>query len=329
MTRVVDTPTPLPEESPQPAAWRERKTAHFDLFYLPDSPAARDIDMLAATAEDAMTYAAQRLDSPATARIRIYFVNRIFWQGGASYPDNELLLSYPDADRNYNAGDLALVLRHETTHALVEQMLGSGEHKGGFLGEGVAVWAAGGHYHEESLGVLASTLITDNVDLYIPPADLRDEFYGAQHEIAYLEGAAYVQFLVERWGLPKFKRYMAQPDDPAPIYDLDLAALDAAWRAWLAATPHTAADAEAVRLRVRYYDLMRAYEEQRDPPARLLPGQPPSQWGPTLIGLFRRPAAAPENIALERQFVRAGTALWARDLATTRRLLDDLAARIP
>src|SRR5579859_6997778 len=181
-------PTALPIETPQPAAWQHRSTAHYDLYYLPSSPAAHDIDLLATTAEGAMTWAAAHLQASPNTRIRIYFVNRIFWQGGASYSHNELLLSYAAPDREYTATSLVLVLRHETTHALVEQMLGSDVHKGGLLGEGVAVWDAGGHYQVEDLPVLASTLIADNAPLYLPLADLQRDFYGAQHEIAYLEG---------------------------------------------------------------------------------------------------------------------------------------------
>ena len=39
-----------------------------------------------------------------------------------------------------------------------------------------------------------------------------------------------MQFLVERWGLPKFKQYLDQPDNPQPIYGQDLAGLEQAWR---------------------------------------------------------------------------------------------------
>ncbi len=323
------TPTEIPPETPQPAAWLHRATTHYDLYYLPDSSAAHDIARLATMSETALQQAAARLQAPPNTRIRIYFVNRNFWQGGASYVGNELLLSYPGAARDYTSTSLAQVLQHETTHALVEQLLGSADHKGGLLGEGVAVWDAGGHYQSEPLGTLAGTLVGDNTDLYLPLSDLRRDFYGAQHEIAYLEGGAYVQWLVARWGLPQFKQYLAQPDDPQPIYGLDSTGLETAWRTWLTAQPHTAADSSAVRLRVRYYDLMRRYEVALDPNARLLPGPSPSQWGPTLIDVFRRPAAAPLNVALEVDFVRAGTALWGRDLATCGRLLDGIAARIP
>ena len=321
------TVTPIPPETPQPDAWRSRSTAHFDLYYLPDSPAARDIDQLARLSETAMTQAAARLQAPPNTRIRIYFVNRIFWQGGASYPHNELLLSY--VDRDYTATSLARVLQHETTHALVEQLLGSALHKGGLLGEGVAVWGSGGHYQTEPLATLASTLVGDNAALYLPLADLRHDFAGAQHELAYLEGGAYVEWLVERWGLPQFKRYLDQPDDPQPIYGLDSAGMETAWRGWLAAQPHSATNSAAVRLRVRYYDLMRHYEVVLDTNARLLPDPPPSRWGPTLLGLFRDPATAPLNVALESDFVQAGAALWAGDLPLCGRLLDSIAARIP
>lgn len=323
------TQTPLPVETPAPEAWLHRATAHYDIYYLPDSPAAHDIDTLAKLAEEAMTATATRLQTTELVPIRIYFVNRIYYQGGASYSHNELLLSYPPPDRDYMSTDLGTVLRHETAHALVEQFLGSDRHKGGLLGEGVAVWTAGGHYQQEPIATLAATLIGDNAALYLPLPELQRDFDNAQHEIAYLEGGAFVQFLVERWGLPKFKQYLDQPDNPLPIYGQDPAGLEQAWRAWLALQPHTAADSEAVRLRVRYYDLVRRYEATLDPDARVLPGRPPSEWGPTLIGMFSHPAAAPANGALERELAQAGAALWSRDLGTCTRLLNDIAAHVP
>src|SRR5690242_89112 len=162
------TQTPLPVESPEPGAWLHRATAHYDIYYLPDSPAAHDIDTLAKLAEEAMTADTTRLQTTETVRIRIYFVNRIYYQGGASYSHNELLLSYPPPDRDYMSTDLETVLRHETAHALVEQFLGSDRHKGGLLGEGVAVWTAGGHYQQEPIATLAATLTGDNAALYLP-----------------------------------------------------------------------------------------------------------------------------------------------------------------
>jgi hypothetical protein len=323
------TETPLPVETPDPGAWLTRSTAHYDLYYLPDSPAAHDIDHIAQLAEQAMTTAAARLEAPPNTRIRIYFVNRIFWQGGAAYSGNQLLLSYPPPGRDYTSTSLLLVLTHETTHALVGQLLGNNDPKGGLLGEGVAVWAAGGHYQTENLEALASTLITDNASLYLPLADLRRDFYDAQHELAYLEGAAYTQYLIDRWGLAKFKVYLSQPDDPRPVYGMSSDDLEAAWRAHLATVPHTASDSEAVRLRVRYYDLMRRYETTLDHDARILPGQPPGAWGPTLIRIFSAPASAPADVAIEQDFVQAGTALWGRDLQRCGALLDSIAARLP
>ncbi len=326
---AAPTATPLPVETPEPGAWLTRYTAHYDLYYLPNSPAAQDSARLATIAERAMSVAVAHTQITPTVRIRIYFVNRIYWQGGASYSHNELLISYPPAGRDYTSTSLEIVLRHETTHALIEQMLGSAANKGGLLGEGVAVWSADGHYQIESIGVLASTLVAENSDLYIPLASLRQDFYGAQHEIAYLEGGSYDEYLIDRWGLDKFKQYLAQPDNPAPIYGQDSAQLEADWRAWLAGIPHSAADVQAVRLRVRYYDLMRRYESTLDPDARILPPQPPSQWGPTLIRIFSAPASGATNVAIEQTFVQAGQALWSGDLTTCARLLDQLDGQIP
>ena len=318
------TPSPSPHPPTPSTAWQRADTPHFALYYLPGTQAAQDIETIKTTGEQAVTDAAAALVVSPTTRISVYLVNRVFWQGGASYSGNVLLLSYPDPTRDIVASDLITVFRHEVTHALVEQMLGSAENKGGMLGEGVAVWVAGGHYHKEPLDTLAATLVDENRDLYIPLATLETDFYNRQHEIAYLEGAALTQYLIDQDGLARFKRLLATPTDPAPIYGRSWAELEQAWRTALAATPHSAADAQAVRLRVRYYDAMRHYEETRDPPARVLPDQPPGQWGPDLIAAFRHPSADPANIALEQKLTIAGRALWNRDLATTVSILDQV-----
>src|SRR4029079_11665575 len=102
-------------------------TPHFTLYYLPGTQAAQDIETIKTTGEQAVADAAAALVVSPTTRISVYLVNRVFWQGGASYTGNVLLLSYPDPSRDIVASDLITVFRHEVTHALVDQMLGSAE----------------------------------------------------------------------------------------------------------------------------------------------------------------------------------------------------------
>jgi hypothetical protein len=325
------TATAPPTTTPGPAAaglWRRAETEHFTFYYLPGSRAEQDLAPIQAAGEQAMAEVAAALAVAPTTRIQVYFVNRIFWQGGASYPDNVLLLSYPEPDRDYVASDLPTVFRHEIAHALVGQAVGD-DRKGGMLGEGVAVWAARGHYHEEMLDVAAATLLEPNADLYIPLPALRSDFYNQQHELAYLESGALVRFLIARHGVAAFKRLLAAPDKPDQIYDQSWLELEAAWRESLQALQPTVADAEAVRLRVRYYDVMRRYEEQRDPDARLLPDRAPPEWDAALVARFSRANPDPADIALERQLTTAGRALWTGAPATAARLLDEVEAAMP
>jgi hypothetical protein len=317
----VATPPPTLAATGDEAAWRSVASAHFTFYYLPGSQAERDLALIQTTGEQAVLDVAAALAVSPTARLDVYLVNRIFWQGGASYPDNVLLLSYPDPARDYIASDLITVFRHEVTHALVGQLAGDA-HRGGVLGEGVAVWAARGHYHEEPLELLAATLVQENADLYVPLTTLHTAFYDQQHEIAYLEGGAFVQFLIRRYGLAAFKRFLATPDAPGPIYDKSWPQLEQVWRQALRAMHPGAVDSEAVRLRVRYYDVMRRYEEARDPDARLLPPEAPPEWDAALRARFSRPNATPANVALEQTLVTAGRALWNRELTTTVQLLD-------
>ncbi len=301
--------------------WLTASTAHYTFYYLPNTPAQRDLSKLEGWAEQGLKVVSAKSEITPSVQMKVYLVPRIFWQSGAAYGE-EILLSYPD--RNYTSVEVPIAIQHETTHALAALIV-HGNNVGGLLGEGFSVWATGGHYHHEDLLALASTLTAENQKLYIPLTALRNDFYGAQHEIAYLEGGAYDQWLIDKYGLSKFKQYLNQPDNPQPIMGKSNAQLESDWLAALKATPHTASDVSYVQLQVRYYDVMREYETNKDPDARYLPQPQPSDWTTSILSHFLAPASSPTDIALEDKLIAAGNAIVARDMNTASALLDQVA----
>lgn len=310
-------------KSPSAAsAWLTASTPHYTFYYLSNTPAQRDLSKLEGWAEQGLKIVSAKTEITPSVQMKIYLVPRIFWQSGAAY-GQEILIAYPQ--RNYTSVEVPLAFQHETTHALAALIVHE-RNVGGLLGEGFAVWATGGHYHHEDLLALASTLTAENQNYYIPLAALSKDFYGAQHEIAYLEGGAYDTWLINTYGLPKFKQYFDQPDNPLPILGKSNAQLEAAWLAALKARPHTVADVRYVQLQVRYYDVMRVYETNKDPDARYLPAESPSTWTTTILSHFLAPASSLLNIELEDKLIAAGNAIVNRDLDTASALLDQVAS---
>jgi hypothetical protein len=187
--------------------------------------------------------------------------------------------------------------------------------------EGMAVYVSGGHFKPEDLDKRAAALLI--LEDYIPLAELADNFYFAQHEIGYLEGGAFIQFLVGKFGWEKVRAFygsfQSAPTDSAMLdsalrvnFNQGLAELEAEWLAHLGSLPPDLAQAEDLRLTVMAYDTLRRYQQANDPAAYFL-----TAWLPNgreararnVIADFVRHPTAPENIALETLLAAAGLAI--------------------
>lgn len=331
-TAVLTAPLSLPSGTPGVAplaasAWLSATSDGFTFYYLPNTPAQRDMAVLQQLARESVSKMQARIGVSGSVALKLYLVPRIFWQGGAAYGGGELLISY--TDRNYVSNQLDLLFQHETTHALSAQIVGPEGEIGGLLGEGFAVWSTQGHYHVENYEAMVATLVDQNANYYIPfggPNGLLRDFYSAQHEIAYMEGAAFDKYLIETYGLDKFKQFYAQPNNSRAILGKTITVLEQDWRNYLTTVPHSDDDARKLRLIIRYYDVMRQYETNRDPDARILPGVRPSDWTTSELRSFLAPNSDPANIALEEKLIAAGRALQTGDLTTASQLLDEVAA---
>jgi hypothetical protein len=323
---------PKPEPLPVEFTWTLSDTQHFAFHYVPGTAAERDRFQIGSLAELSLEEIRSVLDVEFDDRMSIYLVPRIFWQGGAAYGDKVQLISY--LDRNYTAIETWSYFTHEGTHALAQDLLEPKENGGGpdgVLVEGLAVWASDGHYRQEPIDVWAAVAAAS--EEYIPLADLRaGPFYDFQHETSYMEAASFVKFLVEQYGLDKFKTLYGQATGEAEhdealvrsLYGRGYDVLEDEWLDYLASLNPTPQQAEIWRLKVRSFDLMRRYETELDPDARLLPSDAPPEWTSDTLKVFLARTGAPVNVVLETALIAAQERLYGGDLEGATALLDDV-----
>jgi hypothetical protein len=327
--------TPTPEPPPIDFTWTVSESQRFQFHYMSGTAAERDRFQLGPLAEVSLDEISSALDVEFTDQMSIYLVPRIFWQGGAAYGGKVQLISY--LDRNYTGVETWSYFTHEGTHALAQDLLQPKENGGGpdgVLVEGLAVWASSGHYRREPIDAWAAVVAAS--DEYLPLADLRaGPFYEYQHETSYLEGASFVKFLVERYGLDSFKELYGQATgekeyDEALVqrlYGKGYDVLESEWLDYLAGLDPTPEQAETWRLKVRSFDLMRRYETELDPDARLLPPSP-TEWMSDTLKVFLGRVSAPVNVVLETALVAAQERIYSGDLAGAAALLDDVEAAL-
>jgi hypothetical protein len=333
---VSMTTAPAPEPPPIDFTWAMSETEHFQFYYVPGTAAERDRFELGSVAEGALAQIEPVLDVYLEGQMSVYLVPRVFWQGGAAYGDKEQLISY--LDRNYTSVNTWSYFTHEGTHALAQDILEPKENGGGpdgVLVEGLAVWASGGHYGHEPIDEWAAVVAAS--DEYLPLADLRaGPFYDFQHEVSYMESGSFVRYLVDRYGLDKLKALYGQATGEAEhdedlvrgLYGKGYAELEAEWLDYLAGLEPSPEQAELWRLQVRTFDLMRRYETELDPDARLLPSTAPLEWVSDTLKVFLDRVDAPVNFVLETALISAQERTEAGDLDGARALLDDVEAAL-
>jgi len=172
---------------------------------------------------------------------------------------------------------------------------------------------------------------------YIPLADLRaGPFYDFQHEISYLEAGSFVKYLIEQYGLDSFKELYrlatgdATHDDQLvqQLYGRSYAQLESEWLERLKGLSPTPEQAEAWQLEIRSFDLMRRYETELDPDARVLPAKPPTEWTTDTLQIFLHRREEPVNVALETALIASQDLLQSGDLSAASALLDDVEAAL-
>jgi hypothetical protein len=298
------------------ARWITQTSACCQFHYISGSAAERDIADLMNLADEAIAYAAAQLDEEMGGEtLDVYLIGRVLGHGG--FASDGLILSY--LDRFYAGGELEQVFRHEGVHVLDRRFAPL---RPSFMAEGLAVYVAGGHFRPEPLAERAAALLA--LDLYVPLAELADDFYLTQHEIGYLEAAAFVHFLVERFGWEAFKVFYGDmqenPAGHAAMIDaalqahfgLSLSQVESDWLASLRALPTPTTQVTDLRLTIDFYDTVRRYQRAWDPSAYFLqawlPSLPKAERQGITADWLRHPVK-PLNVTLETMFIAADQAL--------------------
>ena len=307
---------------PEPgASWAIAESDCCLFYYVTGTAADRDLAMLMDTADLEAERTIDQIGVEFTESIPVVFLPRVLGHGG--FAGGEIYISY--LDRNYAGNAPGQVLHHEMVHILDGRK--GGDFRPSLFVEGLAVLLSGGHFKTEPIVPRAVALL--DLGTYLPLTGLADDFYFAQHEISYLQGAALIQFMIDTWGWEAFETFYRDIHphssnlDSAAInqaldlhFDLSLADLEADFIAFLADQPQEPDAATDVELTVRFFDTVRRYQQALDPSAYFL-----TAW---LIGIdalvdrgvtadFLRHPSAPENVALETLLVAADLDLRAGD----------------
>lgn len=323
---------------PEPdTSWEVTETIGFAMHYLTGSAAERDLSTVLAASDRAYLDVTSEFERSGNevapdALVDIYLLDRVIGQGGYASSD-WVAISY--TDRSYAPVSLDLVLRHELTHRL-DDAIGCDDAPA-MLREGLAVTLAGGHYRPESSRTKAAALLSTTH--YVPLSELVDGFYTHQHEVGYLEAAAVVSYLLDRWGWSQLPELCAAAGDGggsdverwAALLDAlgfeTSADFERAWQRWLQASETDANAPRLIELELQLMDLMRAYQAGYDQGAHFLDGilfspQEAEERG-IVADFVRRPRDA-EAITFELLLALGQEALANEDKVMLEMLLSDL-----
>jgi hypothetical protein len=333
----------VPPPEPQ-ARWETVESDCCIVHFITGTDAARDLPLLLEIADRQGQRAIRRMGVEFSDPIPITLLPRVLGHGG--FASNEIYISY--LDRNYAGNDFAMVLHHEMIHILDSRL--GGELRPSILVEGLAVYLTGGHFKPEPLLPRAAALL--DLGYYLPLAPLADDFYRSQHEAGYLQGAALIQFLVNRYGWEAFsdfyrdihphssgKQSLAIDAALQEHYGLTLPELESQFVSYLSRL-HVNPDLyQDVRLTILFYDTVRRYQLLLDPSAYFL-----NAWLPSgqemrdreIVADYLRRPSLPENLVIERLLVEADRELRAGNYSAAERLLvsvdsrlDDISRQMP
>jgi hypothetical protein len=314
------------------AEWIESETGCCIIHVVSGTAAERDLPQLTEAIESAVLEASNRLSERPNKKLDVYFIDRVLGQGG--FAGSDMVVSY--VDRRYAGGGLRELLVHEAVHVIDQQFA---PQRISFLAEGLAVWASGGHYKAEDLNQRTAALLS--LGRYVPLADLVNDFYPVQHEIGYLEAGGFVQYLIDQGGWSTFRAFYSDvtSDDGDSLaaaldanlqryYGKPLAQIEAEWMAYLQGLSPDPAAATDLATTIRYYDVMRRYQQAYDPTAYFLNAWLPH---PTAVREQGNPAdlsrspATELNITLELMLHAADVAARAGEYERANVLLDSVA----
>ena len=313
------------------ASWVTAETDCCTVHVLTRTAAYRDLPELLGAVEKAVSQAAIKIQEEPDQKLDIFFVDRTIGQGG--FAGTAMVVTY--VDRSYAGGELHELLVHEAVHVIDRQFA---PQRIKFLAEGIAVWTSSGHYKAEDLNQRAASLLES--ERYIPLSKLIDDFYPVQHEIGYLQAGAFVNYLVEQFGYLTFREFYGDTsaDDAETefesldrnmqtYYGASLAEMEFEWLDYLRSLPLDEAEISDLETTIRYYEVMRRYQENYDPAAHFLTAWLPNPLEVQETGnpadLTRHPQAV-INVTLEVMLKNAEAALKEQDFIRANVILDSI-----
>ena len=150
------------------ALWVTTTTDSAIIHVVSGTAAHRDLEFITGIVDAAIQQASQTLGEEPAEKLTLYLIERVIGQGG--YAGGVMVISY--LDRDYAGDGFYEVLVHESVHLIDRQFA---RNRIPFLGEGVAVWATGGHYKQEDIDARVAALVRSG--LYVPLPELINDFY--------------------------------------------------------------------------------------------------------------------------------------------------------
>jgi hypothetical protein len=326
----------LPPPEPQ-AKWASTYTQCCIIHYITGTAAERDLPELKALIDEQARDAAKRMGIGLEKPLEVNLVPRVLGHGG--FASGDLSVTY--LDENYLLAEVGIIFHHEMIHVLDARL--GGKYRPSALVEGLATYESQGHYKPVNLAQTAAALLPPYSENYVPLTRLFDNFYLEQHEVGYIEAAALIDYLVRTGGKERYNAFYRQIEAPEKgekpsqvvdralrtHYHFGLEELDQRFRNHLEdqlVTEKTAAD---LTLSLRFYDLVRAYQQQHDPSAYflyawLLDRSEMEKRG-IVADYLRHPQEA-INIRIETALEAAAQALRQGRYEETKQLLDEVQA---
>ena len=231
------------------SGFSEHRTAHYVLHYRPDSAAARDIGLIAATQEDCFARITGALQ--VTPDVPLHYIllesageaGQLYEQHtGTSIGPLNGCACFPDTVVAVYNDDVQCIGMHEDTH-LIAQLVGDPWQ--GFIIEGLAMYMDGVWWSEPN-ELWVRRFLADG--RYVPLAQLmpNDGFFRVPCEVSYPIAGAFTRYLAETLGgLPVYlKRVYAADCDaekeqclPA-LLGKPMAAIEEDFLRWVAGLPN-------------------------------------------------------------------------------------------
>jgi len=311
---AADVPYPEPN-----ARWESVDTNCCVIHYISGTDAEKDLDSLKAMVDAQAADVESRFGVKLKGKIPVTFMPRTLGHGG--FTSDGIYVSY--LHQNYAGGSATQVMHHEMVHWLDGQQ--PGDLRPSILQEGLAVYLSGGHFKKEPILPRAAALF--DLDWYIPLDQLTKSFYTSQHEIGYVEAAAFIDYLVTTYSWDQFNAFYRDIHNVPGGSQVD--ALDAALKvhfktsladtekgfiAFLHKQVLDDANRTDLRLTVSFYDTVRRYQQLLDPSAYFLyawlPDVPEMRQRGIVADLLRKPDSV-VNRKIESMLVTADADLRA------------------